>query len=150
MPFGRATIFQQSDYLFNDYQRVSQYKENTLTMLVRYHLRGGQPLDVALVGGGVFVFATTRDRYAFRRSFPDGFGPFGQEIRVNDMAIGVTGGLDLIGRATRHISVVPQFRVMAVPAKSMGSWPHTGTYKFDDLGIASVSIRLGIAVRMDF
>ena len=71
--------------------------------------------------------------------------PFGPENEVTRWTFGATFGADIIVEATRHVSVVPQVRVLTI-ARSDAS-ATAASYTF---GLSAVVYRAGIGVRVAF
>jgi hypothetical protein len=143
----RKGLTQTHGYI-NPYVLESQYRDLTLFGVVRYQLNMGR-VRAALVGGAGPVQESSLERAASGRYGSTlatvVYDPFGPETEVTNWTFGATFGADIIIKATRHLSVVPQVRVLTIPRGDFEGGPASVSF-----GLSAVVYRAGIGVRVAF
>jgi hypothetical protein len=143
---SRRDLTQTSDYQFGSpHELESLYREMTILAIVRHRLFLEARSHLELVAGFGINRASSLQRIAFPQ-FPSlAFGPLGAEEDVTHIGLAGAVGADFEIHAARHLSVVPQFRVLVVPH---GSVRNGGT--FPSFGLNTVVYRFGIGIRVPF
>jgi len=149
IPFRRTDITQSHGY-FNPYKRLSRYQEWTLFGLFHGYLVTSRRVRAGIMAGGGFVFASSLDRISlcnFDAQIP--CSPFSPEQEATHTSVGATIGGDLVIQATRHLGVVPQFRVVwtgrgGEPASSISD------HDFVTLGLNRLTYHAAIGLRATF
>jgi hypothetical protein len=149
LPVGRSDIAQRHGY-FNPFNRQSRYQERSLFAILRGYVPLGRRVRAGILAGAGIVFASSLDGMSscnFDTRIP--CTPFSPEQETTRSALGATLGSDVVIQATRHLSVVPQFRVVWVgrgdPASSSG-----GDRDVVSLGLDQPSYRAAIGIRATF
>jgi hypothetical protein len=141
---GASGIVPPRRYIFNPYTLVSSFRDLTVFGVVRHEMGVGH-IRIALVGGGGQGQESSLQKTAPTVSGSTTSIPFGNQLEVTRWAFGSTGGAELIIQATRHIAVVPQFRVVGIDRGSV-----TSGSPFASFGLGSFAYRGGVGVRAAF
>jgi hypothetical protein len=150
IPFRRNDITQVHGY-FNPYNRLSRYQEWTLFGLFHGYLVTGRRVRAGIMAGGGFVFASSLDQISscnFDVRIP--CSPFSPEQEATRSSLGATIGSDLVIQATRHLGVVPEFRVVWT---GRGGEPASSSHDnldFVTLGLNRLTYRAAIGLRATF
>jgi len=140
---SRGELTQTHGYL-NPYLRVSRVRDLTFFGLARYQIGTGW-IRGAVVGGAGPVQQSSVERTAEATNFPSlTFGPFGPEREVTEWAWGGMAGAELIIRVARHVSVVPQLRVVGIARGDVTN------FTFASYGLNTSVYRAGVGVRAAF
>jgi hypothetical protein len=142
LPFRREVT--QTYSYFTPYISVSRYRDLTLFAIARALLNQDGRVGVGLVGGGGSVQQSSLERVAEGHFGSYTFGPFGLERDVSRWTWGLTGGVDVSLQAARHVSIVPQFRVLAI---DRGHVIDGDVFAF---GFSTVVYRYGVSLRAAF
>jgi hypothetical protein len=148
LPWKSRTITQEFDYLVGPpYRRISNYRERAILFVFDGRLTDGGRVTAAWSAGAGLIKQTALERRAtyIQGTFFE-FGPFGDLRHVSSSRVGFTGGAEVAIKATRHLSVVPQFRLLYVPRGDKVYAPNS----FTSLGLNSLSSRIGASVRALF
>ena len=143
---SRRDLSQTFEYDFGPYQLESRYRDLTILGVLRQRLLLDARAHIELVGGFGINRGSSLQRVATLQ-FPSfsTFGPFGAEDEVTHTSIAATAGADFPIDAARHLSVVPQFRVLVLPHGSV----RTGG-NFASFGLNTMVYRFGVGLRVAF
>jgi hypothetical protein len=150
IPVGRSTIAQGHGY-FNPYNRLSRFQEGSLFVVFHGYTSIGRRVRVGILGGAGLVFASSLDRIStcnFDTRIP--CAPFSPEQEATATALGAALGGDVVVQATRHLSVVPQFRVVWVGRGDLASLSHAVNPSVVSLGLDQLAYRAAIGLRATF
>ena len=144
LPFRRELT--QTFGYFTPFIKQSHYRDLTFFGVARRELPETRKVHLGLMGGAGLVQQRSRERTSFGQFGPPyAFGPFGDEQVVSRWTWGATGGADLSVQATRHVAIVPQFRVLFID-RGVGV---AGIDAFA-FGFKSLGYRIGIGIRGQF
>lgn len=146
IPFHRINIAQEYGYIFGPYRREAHYCEQAILGVVRGEVQTGRRLVVGVVAGGGLVRGSSLDRVSVLDTRSNTYGPLSDETETTGLTMGVMGGADLAIQTSRHVSVVPQFRMLVIPRGD----PKNGRGFFADLGLPTLVYRIGVGVRAAF
>jgi hypothetical protein len=148
VPFQRSDLTSVHHYLVDRFARASRYREQTIFAVLHYQVRATGRIKTALVGGAGVVSGNSLERIARGTVGSTSlFDPFGNEQSVSGHMLGMTAGTDLAFETSRHVVVVPQFRLLMI---ARGGIPDKSKSFFANLGLPSIVYRLGISVRAAF
>lgn len=126
-------------------QTVGRYRAMTILGVVRRHLLVDRRAHLDLVGGFGFDRESALQRFA--PSVPPTFdvlGPFGAQSAVARTTIAAEAGADFVLDTVRHLSVVPQFRVLVMPRGGPSG------VDFANFGLSTIVYRFGVGLRLGF
>jgi hypothetical protein len=147
LPFARNKILQGHGY-FNPFGRISRYQE-TSVFAVFHRFAGRRRVRVGMVAGAGIVFESSLDRVSECR-FGGSCGPFGPEQEVTRTAFGAMIGGDVLVQVGRHLSVVPQFRIIWVDDRGEPTSASSTALPFVTLGLDRIAYRAALALRATF
>ena len=150
LPFKRRTITQEYGYIMaaTPYRRISNYHERAFLCVLRGRLNSSRRAMAIWTAGGGLIQQNALERYAHLVAGSlTVFGPFGDLQSTSQVKFGFTGGAEVSVETARHLSVVPQFRMLYVPR---GNSVYDAADPFGTLGINRVSTRIGVSVRAIF
>jgi hypothetical protein len=127
-------------------RRTARYREQAILGVFREQVQTGRRLCVGFAGGGGLVRGSSLDRVSLLDSRSDTYGPFSDEKEATSLTMGLIGGADLAIQANRHVSVVPQFRMLVI----LRGDTKNGNGLFADLGLPTVVYRIAAGVRAAF
>ena len=149
LPFERRLVTQEYGYAISQrYRRISSYRERMVFFAVHGRLNDSDRITAMWVGSGGLVFQDALERVA--QGLPNTttqYGPFGDLTDSTSLTIGGTGGAELSIQVQRHLSVVPQFRVVYI---QRGDFKGTNASSFANLGLDRLTTRIGVSVRAVF
>jgi hypothetical protein len=145
---ARFESVQETDY-FQVFRTANRHRDIILSGLFHFHMPASDRVDIALAAGPSVVREDTLQRTAFQTGPASGvltgtFGPFGPDSSLTRWTVAITGGADVALRVSRHVSVVPQFRIHRIERAEQGE----GDSGF--LGLGSWVMRPAVGVRANF
>ncbi len=143
-PLRRANLISQYGY-FSPSITISRYRESVILGTARVRLAEKGYLRAELVGGAGIVRGSSLQRVSEGRFGSNTFGPFGDEREVTGQMIGAMLGADLVAAATRHVSVVPQFRMLTIRRGSVISG-----IPFASFGLNTIVAGGAVGIRVAF
>jgi hypothetical protein len=150
IPLARNNVTNAQGY-FLPYNRLSQYQELSVFGIFHGYVPSGRRVRVGILAGAGMVFESSLDQIStcnFDPHIP--CTPFSPEPEATRSAFGATVGGDVTIQATRHLSIVPQVRVVFVDQGEDPATSNATDHPFVVLGIDRVSYRAGIGLRMTF
>jgi hypothetical protein len=143
---ARREVTQTFSY-FNAFIRKSQYRDLTLFAIARGRIQAPHRIGVEVLGGGGGVQQSSAAQVS--ESMAGAFSPLGPFMDVPTMSRwtwGFTGGVDVSVGVARHISIVPQVRVLVINRGNI----ENGVEYFSSFGLAKTVYRYGLGLRAAF
>ena len=125
----------------------NEHRDRIVSALVHLHpQKRGARVRMEAVFGPSFVWESTIQQRAYAPPLSNGpFGSFYPEPDIDRMAFGLTGGVDLDIAVTRHVSIVPQVRVVWISRDGPPSEDASAL-----LGLDAWALRPAMALRLTF
>ena len=146
VPFERSLT--QTFGYFTPFIKVSHYRDLTFFGVASRELPATGRIHLGLTAGAGLVQQRSRERISFGQFNSTNFGPFGDEQLVSRWTWGATGGADLSVQAARHVTIVPQVRVLFIDRGRMNA-EVAGVDVFG-FGLDSFGYRFGVGIRGQF
>jgi hypothetical protein len=150
---SRSDLTQVHDY-FDPYMLESRYRDFTVLGIVRHRLLPDFRTHIELVGGLGINSGSSLQRAAKGQFGSGTYAPFVAEDDRRQTSLAATAGVDVPIDVARHLSVVPQFRVLILPRGDMLELPLRDVLDrepaFASFGLDNIVYRYGLGLRVGF